>query len=145
MILLALSVVLSLSPGEAQSPVSDSMLIARAQRTLASTLETSLPRVSIEQWLSQIAAILPDSLRWEVNDCGEGGDGRTTPTCVEAAFDLPGGSAGILRLYVMGRDGSAVRPAIAELLTSTGGTYSAYKTFGDWLAAIRRRRGRGTA
>ena len=128
-----------------QGPSADSALIARAQRTLASTLDASLPGVSVEQWLARIAGVVPDSLRWEVNDCGEGGDGRTAPTCVEAAFDLPGGSAGTIRIYVMSREGTAVKPAIAELLTSTAGTYTAHKTVGEWLGAVRRRPGKGTA
>ena len=145
MILRALTLTLSLSALGAQGPIADSTLIARARRTPASSLDAGLPRLSVEQWLAQIASVVPDSLRWEVNDCGEGGDGRTAPTCVEAAFDLPGGSAGTIRIYVMNREGTAVRPAIAELLTSTGGTYRAHKTVGEWLGVVRRRQGRGTA
>ena len=145
MILRALNVALSLSTMGAQGPVADSTLIVRAQRTLASSLDSSLPRVSVEHWLSQVAAVVPDSLRWEVNDCGEGGDGRGSPTCVEAEFGLPGGSAGTIRIYVMSRGGTAVSPAIAELLTRTGETYRAHKTVGEWLGVVRRRQGEGTA
>ncbi len=143
MILHALNLALSLGALGAQGSVAESTLVARVQRTLASTLDASLPRISVEQWLAQIASIVPDSLLWEVNDCGEGGDGRTSPTCVEAAFDLPGGSAGSMRIYMLSRDGTVVTPAIAELLTKTGETYRAHKTVGEWLSVVRRRQGDG--
>lgn len=54
----------------------------------ASAVDSQLPGIPFEQWLS---SILPPytEIRWGVNDCGEGGD-RTgpVPTCVGAEATL---------------------------------------------------------
>ena len=69
---------------------SDKRLIERAQRMLVSTLDGSLPKVTLDYFVRYEAA--GSEVRWEVNDCGEQtGDAETDrdrdiPTCVEADF-----------------------------------------------------------
>ncbi|HET9307243.1 MAG TPA: hypothetical protein VFO46_14565 [Candidatus Sulfotelmatobacter sp.] len=66
--------------------------IQHAKGLLVSTLDRSLPKVSLEYFLKYESAGAP--IHWEVNDCGEQtGDpavdkDRDLPICVEADFDV---------------------------------------------------------
>jgi hypothetical protein len=66
--------------------VNDSELIEAVKKSNASTLEQGLPDVPILQWVKNTFEHGGNAI-WEVNDCGEGGDGREAPTCVE--FIIP--------------------------------------------------------
>lgn len=48
----------------------------------AAILEKGLPNIAIPAWLENTFQY-GGKTTWEVNDCGEGGDGRSTPTCVD--------------------------------------------------------------
>jgi hypothetical protein len=61
----------------------DSPLIRSIQDTPLSALDPNAPKVKLSQWLAQLGGVRPAALAWELNDCGEGGDGRAAPTCVE--------------------------------------------------------------
>lgn len=61
----------------------DSALIDVVRNLKAATLEEGLPEIAVPLWLKQ-AFEHGGEVEWEVNDCGEGGDGRTNPFCVEA-------------------------------------------------------------
>ena len=76
-VFLALSTV---TPAFAQ----EAELIAAAQRVRAASLDSTQPKVPFERWLAQVGRVPRSAIRWEVNDCGEGGDGRKAPTCVSA-------------------------------------------------------------
>jgi hypothetical protein len=66
--------------------------IERAQNTLVSTFDSSLPKVSLKFFLESEAE--GAKVSWEMNDCGEQSGnpvvdrGRDLPTCVEASFTL---------------------------------------------------------
>jgi hypothetical protein len=66
--------------------------IERAQNTLVSTFDSSLPKVSLKFFLESEAE--GAKVSWEMNDCGEQSGnpavdrGRVMPTCVEASFTL---------------------------------------------------------
>ena len=66
--------------------------IERAQNTLVSTFDSSLPKVSLKFFLESEAD--GAKISWEMNDCGEQSGnpavdrGRDLPTCVEARFTL---------------------------------------------------------
>ena len=66
--------------------------IQHAKTLLVSTLDSSLPKVSLEYFLKYESA--GAAIHWETNDCGEQtGDpeidkGRGFPICVEADFDF---------------------------------------------------------
>ena len=66
--------------------VKDSEFIDAVQKANASTLEKGLPDISILQWVKNTFEH-GENATWEVNDCGEGGDGREAPACVE--FIIP--------------------------------------------------------
>lgn len=66
--------------------------IERAQNTMVSTFDSSLPKVSLKFFLESEAE--GAKVSWEMNDCGEQTGnpaidrGRDMPTCVEASFTL---------------------------------------------------------
>ena len=68
----------------------DQAAIQRAKSVLVSSLDSSLPKVSLEFFLNYESG--GADLRWEVNDCGEQTGNPTTdrdsdpPMCVEADF-----------------------------------------------------------
>jgi hypothetical protein len=75
----------------------DKAAIRRAKNLIVSTIDRSLPNVSLEFFLRNEGRGAP--IKWEVNDCGEqtGGPatdrGRDFPMCVEADFDVKDGTA----------------------------------------------------
>jgi hypothetical protein len=68
----------------------DQAAIQRAKSVLVSSLDSSLPKVSLEFFLNYESG--GEDIRWEVNDCGEQTGnpatdrGTDTPMCVEADF-----------------------------------------------------------
>ena len=62
--------------------IQDSEFIDTVKTTNASVLEKGLPNIVIPQWLENTFQYGKNAT-WEVNDCGEGGDERTAPVCVE--------------------------------------------------------------
>jgi hypothetical protein len=69
--------------------------IQRVKNLLVSSLDRSLPNVSLEFFLKNEGGGAP--VKWEVNDCGEqtgnpaADEGRDFPMCVEARMDLKDG------------------------------------------------------
>lgn len=86
-----LLVVVPASPQTAQQK-SDRAALERAKSVLVSTLDRTLPRVSLEFFLSNESD--GARIQWEVNDCGEqtgspeANRGRDFPMCVEAEVFL---------------------------------------------------------
>jgi hypothetical protein len=113
--------------------------IARAQRTIVATLDSTLPTVTFEQWLAQTAGVPASAIRWEVNDCGEGGDGLAAPTCVEAAVDLGPNTAAHVSLILADTAGHPAAPAVWLLYVTADTAMTYFKRLPDWAAFIRRR------
>ncbi len=113
-------------------------LIAAAKRVPAASLDTTLPTVSFERWLASVRPTA--ALEWEVNDCGEGGDGRDAPSCVEAILHLDGDTTAHVSLIVAGRDGRQSQPAVWDLSIGIGHSFTGFKTLPDWAAFIRGQR-----
>ena len=65
--------------------VDEKELITRVKRTPVASLGVE-SKDTLERWIARVV-IRP--VTWEVNGCGEGGDGRVAPTCVEIASDAP--------------------------------------------------------
>lgn len=114
-------------------------LIAVVKRTPAAALDSSLARTPIETWLASLRGTAPSAITWEVNDCGEGGDGRAAPTCVEAGVPLGGDTVAYLRLGVRGIDGKVVPPEVFDLSVKEGPRYSFVPNLAEWIARVRRR------
>lgn len=113
--------------------------IGRAQRTMAATLDSTLPSIRFEQWLAQTAGVPPRAIRWEVNDCGEGGDGLAAPTCVEATLDLAPDTSAHVSLILADTAGHPAAPAVWDLYVTAGMAMTYFKRLPDWAAYIRRR------
>ena len=60
-------------------------LIAQLKRVPVSVLGVR-SKQNVDQW---VAALLGRGVKWEANDCGEGGDGLAAPTCVEISSEDP--------------------------------------------------------
>lgn len=60
-------------------------LIAVGKKVSVKDLESGMPDATLEQWVAGMA-IKESEIEWEVNDCGETGNGENTPSCVEVSF-----------------------------------------------------------
>jgi len=132
-VFLALSTV---TPAFAQ----EAELIVAAQRVRAASLDSTQPNVPFETWLAQVSRVPRSAIRWEVNDCGEGGDGREAPTCVEAILKLTADTTAHASLVVAGIDGKRSKPAIWDLSVGAGSTFIGFKTLRQWAAYLRTHR-----
>jgi hypothetical protein len=113
-------------------------LVQRAQRVLVSSLDSTFPRVPLEQWLAQLVGRSADTIQWETNDCGEGGDGLAAPTCVEALVPLSPDTTAHLSLIVAGMDGTPGEADLWMLYVSTRASISNFKGLPQWVAYVRR-------
>jgi len=69
---------------------SDSDLIVYVRNLSASLIDGSLPETLYGEWIQKTFS--NSETLWEVNDCGEGGDGRTNaPSCVEVQIEQDDG------------------------------------------------------
>lgn len=125
------------APAVAQRPE----LVQVAQRVLVSSLDSTFPAVPFEQWLAQVMGRSASTIRWESNDCGEGGDGLAAPTCVEALLDLAPDITAHVSLVVADIDGTPGKPAIWMLYATIGGSITNFKGIPDWVAYVRRHKG----
>ena len=118
----------------------ESEFITLAQRVSVSSLDRVFPAIPFAHWLVQTGAVNQADIRWEVNDCGEGGDGRTAPTCIEAVFGLASDATAHASLLVATRDGTPVKPAIYTLYALTGNAVTRFSNLREWVAYVRRHR-----
>jgi hypothetical protein len=59
------------------------------KRTKVSTLEKGMPNKPFQKWI--VDTFKRTDMAWEVNDCGEGGDGRASPVCAEVSIPQKNG------------------------------------------------------
>jgi hypothetical protein len=114
-------------------------LIARAQRVSVASLDSTFPAVPFEQWLATLRPLPASGKHWEVNDCGEGGDGRAAPTCVEAILDLAPDTTAHASLILAGLDGRPGKAAIWMLYAATRDSIITFKRLPEWAAYVQRR------
>lgn len=115
----------------------DSALIERARLVSVASLDASFAGMPFEQWLTTLVQFPASALQWEVNDCGEGGDGLRAPTCVEAILRLTPDTTAHASLLVAGLDGVPGPPGIWMLYAVTGDTIVDFKSLKDWAAFVR--------
>ena len=113
-------------------------LITAAKRVPAAALDSTLPTVPFERWLASVRPTA--TIEWEVNDCGEGGDGRDAPTCVEAILHLKGDTTAHASLIVVGLDGKESEPGVWDLSIGVGNSFTGFKTLSHWAASMRGQR-----
>jgi hypothetical protein len=115
-------------------------LVRLAQHVPVSSLDSAFPPIAFEHWLARLVGGSRSVIRWEVNDCGEGGDGLAAPTCVEAIFDLAPDTAAHASLVVAGTDGRPGKPAVWLLYATAGSAMTPYKGLSEWAAWVRSHR-----
>jgi hypothetical protein len=118
----------------------DAELIAVAQQVSVASLDSTHPDVRFDQWLAEQGRVGTTAIRWEVNDCGEGGDGRAAPTCVEAILPLTGDTTAHASLVVAGIGGKRSPPAIWDLSVGAGQAFTGFRTLRGWAAHLRAQR-----
>jgi hypothetical protein len=99
----------------------------------------TLPHVPLESWLASVSGVSASAIHWEVNDCGEGGDGHEAPTCVEAIIDLDGGRSAHLAIVVKDVKGTDVTPSFWDAAIGSGVSFKGYKSLVEWAAALHAR------
>jgi len=112
-------------------------LLVVAKQAPVASLDSTLPTIPLEQWLVDLAGVGKSDIHWEVNDCGEGGDGRQAPTCVEAILTLTADTTAHLSLAVADINGKHVQPSIWDLAIGAGYSFTGFKTLREWAVAVR--------
>lgn len=115
-------------------------LTAGAKRVSVASLDATLPAVPFEKWLAELRGVSTSEITWEVNDCGEGADGRDAPICVEAILQLTADSTAHASLVMIGDDGPRSKPVIWDLFIGANLSFSSFKTLPEWAALVRRYR-----
>lgn len=122
---------------------SENTAISQVKRTLASQVDSRLPKVSLEYFLSYEAGGSP--VQWEVNDCNtqvgptvnkhEGG----TPVCVEADFDGNRRSVNVFVSIRTANDAGRNAPAFFDAtVTEIDGSQRHLRQLADLPAALHR-------
>jgi hypothetical protein len=83
----------------------NAQLVRTAQEVSLAALDPAAPKVPLSRWLAELGRVPPAAVKWEVNDCGEGGDGRSAPTCVEGSVSLAPATTVSISVAVLGVDG----------------------------------------
>jgi hypothetical protein len=120
-------------------PAAGQELIAVAQGVPAASLDSTLPSIPFEQWLASLGGVPVSAIKWEVNDCGEGGDGREAPTCVEAMLTITSDTTAHASLIMAGIEGRRVKPSVWDLSIGAGYSFTGFKTLHEWAAHLRSR------
>ncbi len=115
----------------------DAALLERARHVSVTALDASFAAMPFEQWLATLRQLPPSALDWEVNDCGEGGDGLSAPTCVEAILELAPDTRAHASLIMAGLDGTPGEPAIWMLYAVTRDSIVDFKRLSEWAAFVR--------
>ena len=118
----------------------DAELIAAAQQVSVASLDSTHPNVRFDQWLAEQGRVGTSAIRWEVNDCGEGGDNRAAPTCVEAILPLTRDTTARASLIVAGIGGKRSPPAIWDLSVGAGQAFTGFRTLREWASHLRAQR-----
>jgi len=116
----------------------DTALLESARRVSVAALDSSFAAVPFEEWLTTLRDLPPSALEWEVNDCGEGGDGLEAPTCVEAILLLAPDTTAHASLIVAGLDGTPGEPSLWMLYAVVGSSITDFESLPEWAAFVRR-------
>jgi hypothetical protein len=118
--------------------------IQRTKRLLVSSVDRSLPKVSLEYFLKYESA--GADIHWEVNDCGEQSGNaevdisRDFPMCVEADFDSNHRSVSVMIAVGTSKKGVSGRPALfSATITDPDGKTKSLRQLGDLPKELQRR------
>jgi hypothetical protein len=118
----------------------DSAFITAAQGITLSALDSTFTGVPFARWLAELGRVPTSAIQWEVNDCGEGGDGRRAPICVEARLELARDTSISVSLIVADLDGAPAPPKIWMVYVRQGQEITVFKTLGALVGYVRSRR-----
>lgn len=119
---------------------SDSKIADDLRKFPISRIDSTLGTGTFATWLRRVMG--PNTeIDWEVNDCGEGGDGDSAPTCVTAEGKLPPRGRVIVTMVLAsdGQDNVAV-PALWHAEIQGIGPSEDVKRLADLPATLRRLR-----
>jgi len=114
-LLALLTAAVAQAPQAAQAPTQAAAIDA-AKHAIVRDIEDTLPRVTVEVWLRELAGAQAP-MTWELNDCGEqtgspADRGRDIPMCAEVQVELSGNRRLSLSLAVGStRTGLSAKPA----------------------------------
>ncbi|MDP2621617.1 MAG: hypothetical protein Q8P46_15835 [Hyphomicrobiales bacterium] len=112
-------------------------LVTMVKGVSIATLDSTMPTVPLESWLRGLTG-RSHPVTWEINDCGEGGDGREAPTCVEAIVALGGDTTAHLSLIVADLEGiRRAPPAIWDMSVGAGYRFTGFKTLREWAERVK--------
>jgi hypothetical protein len=115
----------------------ESPQISRIQATPVSTLEFGAPQTTLVQWLARLAGNAATEITWETNDCGEGGDGRAAPTCVEGKVLLGAGTTASVSVAVADTQGRPTdKPSLYMVYLKSGQKVTFAKSLKDLEAIV---------
>lgn len=117
----------------------DSTTISAAQHLPVSRLDSTASDIPLARWLARLGGVAESSIRWELNDCGEGGDGRSAPSCVEARLELAPDTSVCVSLIVADLEGKAATPKVWSLYAFEGKKAIVFRSFTSLAAYIRSR------
>ena len=121
----------------------DKAAVERAKAILVSSLDSSLPKVSLEFFLKYEAGGEP--IHWAVNDCGDEGlnhsthRGQGSGVCVEADFDFKHQAVAVS--IALGKDTqkSTKNPSLdSAVITGMGGNRHPLRRLGELPAQLHR-------
>lgn len=98
----AIGVVSPQAPPQASKLPSDKVIVERAQKADVATLDKTLKKQRLKDWLTQTLGA-GATVVWSTTDCGEGtgspaDQGRDLPICVEPLAKLPDGRQVVLEV-----------------------------------------------
>jgi hypothetical protein len=101
-IVLSLAVAIGVISPQAPKLPSDKVIIERAQNADVATLDKTIKKQRLEDWLTQTLGA-GAKIAWSTTDCGEGTGspadrGRDLPICVEPLAKLPDGRQVVLEI-----------------------------------------------
>lgn len=113
-------------------------LISEVQRLSATALGARGTQLSFGDWMAHLGGVPPSAIKWDVNDCGEGSNGRIAPTCVTARL-TPGTDAQIaVDLMVIDLLGRRTRPSVRGAVIQSSRQLYGYARLDSLFAATRR-------
>jgi hypothetical protein len=134
--------------GQSPAEKKDKATIQRAKSLLVSSVDKSLPKVTLEYFLQYESG--GEAIQWEVNDCGEESgnpavdSGREFPICVEANFG--GNNVAVSVVISVGtfKKGQSGAPAFfSAMVTDFAGKSHPLRHLGELPMALHRPAPRG--
>jgi hypothetical protein len=128
----ALAAILFLTSLPLHGQTRDEALIRAVKEIPANALDPTLPgnggSLPFSRFLAIMTRVPIAALQWEVNDCGEGGDGRKAPTCVEVHAELAPDTSVSVSVSVLDTNGNPGPPGLFMMSVKKGSSETSVKS-----------------